>query len=154
MYQEILNDRRSGKSKGIHSDGSEDLLSILMSFEFYNGKDNEMLDELGTFFFAGMKTVQMSTANTLMFLAQNPDLKERLLNEIMPVMTEVKDNILEKLTYSKVQDFDFLIRCFFESLRIEPPVPVSSNQCFSEDVTINGFTFRAGDAFWVCMGAI
>jgi cytochrome P450 len=57
MYQEILNDRRSGKSKGIHSDGSEDLLSILMSFEFYNGKDNEMLDELGTFFFAGMKTV-------------------------------------------------------------------------------------------------
>ena len=78
MFQEILNDRRSGKSKGAHSDGSEDLLSILMSFEFYNGKDNEIVDELGTFFFAGMKTVQMTTANTLMFLAQNPDLKERL----------------------------------------------------------------------------
>ena len=51
MFQEILNDRRSGKSKGVHSDGSEDLLSILMSFEFYNGKDNEIVDELGTFFF-------------------------------------------------------------------------------------------------------
>ena len=57
MFQEILNDRRSGKSKGVHSDGSEDLLSILMSSEFYHGKDNEMLDELSTFFVAGMKTV-------------------------------------------------------------------------------------------------
>jgi len=113
-----------------------------------------IIDELATFFLAGMKTVQMTTANTLMYLSQHPELKTRLIDEIMPVMTDVKDDILEKLTWGKVENFDFLIHCFYESLRIEPPVPVSSNQCFSEDVTINGFTFKAGECFWVCMAAI
>jgi len=150
VLQEILNNRRSGKSQA-SSDGSDDLLSILMSTEFYKGKDNEMLDELCTFFLAGMKTVQLTTANTLMFLAQNPDINQRILSEIMPVMEEVKENILVNMTYEKVQEFDFLIHCFYESLRIEPPVPVSSNQCFNEDVTIKGFTFRARDPFWICI---
>jgi len=68
-FQEILNDRRSGKSMGKREDGSEDLLSILLSTEFYKGQDNVMLDELSTFFLAGMKTVALSTANTLMFIA-------------------------------------------------------------------------------------
>ena len=101
VLQEILNDRRSGKSQG-SSDGSEDLLSILMNTEFYRGNDNEMLDELCTFFLAGMKTVQLTTANTLMFLAQNPHINQRMMSEIMPVMEEVKDNILENMTYEKV----------------------------------------------------
>jgi len=45
-----------------------------------------MLDELSTFFLAGMKTIALSTANTLMFLAQNPGLKQRLIGEITPVI--------------------------------------------------------------------
>jgi len=37
MFQEILDDRRSGKTKKVHQDGSDDLLSILIESEFYQG---------------------------------------------------------------------------------------------------------------------
>ena len=52
---------------------------------FYN-TDEKMIDELCTFFLAGMKTIQLTTANLIMYLAQNPEMKQRLLDETMPVV--------------------------------------------------------------------
>ena len=73
-----------------------------MTEEFYKGRDDMMLDELSTFFLAGMKTVQLTTANTIMYLAELPEFRQRLLNEITPVMQAVAENIIEDLTYEKV----------------------------------------------------
>lgn len=73
-----------------------------MNEEFYKGKDDVMLDELSTFFLAGMKTIQLTTANTIMYLTELPELRERLLNEITPVMQAAAENIIEDLTYEKV----------------------------------------------------
>ena len=61
-----------------------------------------MIDELSTFFLAGMKTIQLTTANTIMYLAELPEFRQRLLNEITPVMQAVAENIIEDLTYEKV----------------------------------------------------
>lgn len=49
-----------------------------------------MIDELCTFFLAGMKTIQLTTANLIMYLTQNPDIKQRLLGETMPVVAKAK----------------------------------------------------------------
>lgn len=54
-----------------------------------------------------------------------PDIKAKLLKEILPAVQKAKDNIVDTLDYDTVMDFDYLQKCFYEVLRIEPPVPVS-----------------------------
>ena len=69
-------------------------------------------------------------------------------------MQAAAENTIEHLTYEKVQEFDFLHHCFYESLSIEPPVPVSSNQIFDRDVVIKNFTLKAGEPFWIYIKAM
>lgn len=53
--QRMIDERRSGVSPSKRRDG--DLLTILMSSEFYVNQDDMMIDEIFTFFLAGMKTI-------------------------------------------------------------------------------------------------
>lgn len=46
-------------------------------------------------------------------------------------------------------EFEYLRYCFYEAMRIEAPGPMTSSNCFSEDVTVNGVTIKAGDSFFV-----
>jgi cytochrome P450 len=85
VIRNIINDRKKGNTQSYNNDGSEDLLSILIKERFYN-TDEKMIDELCTFFLAGMKTIQLTTANLIMYLTQNPEMKQRLLDETMPVV--------------------------------------------------------------------
>ncbi len=55
VIQSLIDDRRKGNSKTY--DKEADLLSILLSTEFYEGRDDLMIDEILTFFVAGMKTI-------------------------------------------------------------------------------------------------
>jgi len=113
-----------------------------------------MLDELSTFFLAGMKTVQLTTANTMMFLAQNLDIKQRLLSEIMPVIREVKENIVEDFTYDKVQEFDFfylLILCCNSGLSL---LFLSLSTCALEKMLQSTIYFqKSKKMFVICMQA-
>ena len=49
-----------------------DLLSILIQNEFFESNDNLIVDELVTFFFAGMKTIQATTTNLIFHMEANP----------------------------------------------------------------------------------
>jgi cytochrome P450 len=60
------------------------------------------------FFFAGMKTIQISTSNMIYYMEKHPEYKEKLLKEILPPVEKVKDNILQGLTYDTVQEFNYL----------------------------------------------
>lgn len=73
-----------------------------------------------------MKTIQATTTNLIIQMARNPKIKEKLLAEILPVMEKAKENILEKLDYDSVMDLEYLPKCFYETLRINPPIPMSS----------------------------
>ena len=41
-------------------------------------------------------------------MTQQPELKKKLLDETMPAVEAAKDNILEKLTYETVSEFEYL----------------------------------------------
>jgi cytochrome P450 len=71
--QRMINERRSGVSPCKRKDG--DLLTILMSSEFYVNQDNMMIDEIFTFFLAGMKTIQVSTTNLIYYITKHPEIK-------------------------------------------------------------------------------
>lgn len=125
ILQTMIDDRRSGKT---NSYGDSDLLSILTVSEFFVGNDDLIKDEIVTFFFAGMKTIQVSTCNLIYYLTKHPEYKAKLLKEILPAVEKVKDNVVEGLEYETVMDFEYLNMCYNESLRMEPPAANSVMQ--------------------------
>jgi len=68
---------------------------------------------------------------------KHPEYKQRLMKEISPPVAAVKDNIVEQLTYDKVMEFDYLMMCYSESLRIEPPIASSTYLSQDQDSLIN-----------------
>jgi len=46
-----------------------------VSSEFFNNNDQEIIDEIVTFFLAGMKTIQISTTNMIYYLTKHPEYK-------------------------------------------------------------------------------
>ena len=113
-----------------------------------------IVDEILTFFMAGMKTIQVATANLIMYMTLNPAIRNRMLEEVSPALAEAGKDIVEGLAFEQVMNFDYLQRCFNESLRIEPSLPITSSQCFDRDVKINGVTFPAHQAFVIGIQAI
>jgi cytochrome P450 len=56
VLREIVEERKSGKTH-VYGSGQTDLLNILLTDEFYGSHESVLIDELITFFVAGMKTV-------------------------------------------------------------------------------------------------
>jgi len=114
-----------------------DLLTILTSVDFYRGNDNLIIDEIITFFLAGMKTIQISTTNLIYHLTKHTEIRERLLKEVLPSVEAAKDNIVDNLEYDTVMDFEYLQQCYYEALRMEPPTAQSILQSFTADIDVN-----------------
>lgn len=84
-----------------------------------------------------MKTVQISTANTICYLDMYPEVKKKLLDEILPPVEAAKDDIPKNLDYETVMDLDYLHMVFYEALRIEPPAQFGTAATMTEDTTFN-----------------
>jgi cytochrome P450 len=154
VLREIIADRRAGRSR-IYGDGHTDLLNILLESEFYKRNEACLVDELITFFVAGMKTVQHSTANLICYMDHNREIKKRLLDEIVPVVEAAKDDIVANLKYETVMDLDYLHLCYYESLRIDAPTLITAAQSFNRDVTLkNGLEVKKEDTFYVLLHAV
>lgn len=144
----IIDDRKKGMSES-YDGQSSDMLDILTKSEFFANKENKIIDEFIGMFMAGMKTTQATTTNLIQYLIKFPDLKKQLLDEINPKLDLIKDDFREKLSWDIIDEFHFNRNCFYESLRIAPPAPMSGTLCFLRDVQIKGINFPAGMAFWL-----
>ena len=51
---------------------------------------------------------------------------------------------LDMNTFDQAKD-DYLKYCFYESLRIDPPLPISTSFCMNDNVDIGGVQVRAGE---------
>lgn len=120
VLQSMIDGRRSGQKESYLGDA--DLLSIMLSSDLFSKEDELIKDEIVTFFVAGFKTIQISTTNLIYYLHKHPEIKEKLLKEILPPVEAAKDNIVEKLDYDTVMEFEYLHQCYYESLRINPPL--------------------------------
>lgn len=70
------------------------------------------------FFIAGSATSSVTMAFTLGELAKQPDIQDRVRQEII----ETLDG--DELTYEKVQQMKYLLRVIDETLRLYPPAPI------------------------------
>ena len=99
----------------------KDLLSLLMSMQDEEGDhsgmtDKQLHDEAITFFLAGYETTSLALTWAWYLLSQNPEVEERLHEELDTVLDGNPPTIndLPKLTYTEM--------IFTEVLRLYPPV--------------------------------
>lgn len=101
----MINARRADKDSK-----EDDLLTILTTVDFFQGNDDLIIDEIITFFFAGMKTIQTSTTNLIYYLTKHQDIKAKLMKEILPPVEQAaaKGSVLDNFDYDTVMEFDYL----------------------------------------------
>lgn len=86
---------------------------------------------------------------------EQPDLMKRAKDEIKRVLVDPFRNqnpegevkLWELLNYNTIEELSFFSNCFSESLRIQPPVAISSMCYLTEDTKIGPYTIRKGDPF-------
>jgi cytochrome P450 len=74
-----------------------------------------------------------------------PEIKKRLVDEIDARLDPLAENLQELFTLEEADSNEFLMRCYMESLRFEPPVPQTTSTTFTQDVELCGFNIRKGD---------
>lgn len=70
-------------------------------------------------------------------MTKHPEYKRKLLAEILPPITAVKDDIVERLEFDTVMGFDYFKACYNESMRIEPPLNELINTQFAQTTGIS-----------------
>lgn len=133
----IINQRRSsGENPG-------DLLSMLMEARDEDDQsqmnDKQLRDELITLIIAGHETTSNTLSWTWMLLAQYPEVRAKLLEEIDTVLEGRTPTVadLPRLRYA-----DLVIK---ESLRLYPAVPTFGREAV-KDCEIGGYTIPTGCA--------
>jgi cytochrome P450 len=149
--RKFMEDRRSGKNKSADGD---DLLSILLTNDYYKNDDELIIDEIFTLFLAGSKTVATTTANLICYLDKSPNSKSKLLTEVDSSLSSIKDDFMGKFDLEKAEELDYLHMCFFEALRIEAPVNAALDAVFTEEVVLGGIHFKTTDRICVAIDVI
>lgn len=122
-----------------------DFLTILIVDEMFKNRNERIIDEVLTFFFAGSQTSSVTVQNLVYALCKHPAYQDKILEElnreiVQPHLKETGRSatedmdILSLITYENCNDLQFYGSCFNESLRIMAPVYYSSSICMSEDV--------------------
>eukprot|EP00347_Sterkiella_histriomuscorum_P011732 403371320 len=126
----------------------DDLLTILLQDEIFQGHDEMILDECVTFFIAGSQTTAVTTSNLICYLTQNKEFYDKMIDELKSNLVsfgQSNEQLAKDIDLESVDNLHFLKQCFYETLRIEPPVPLSSSICLTEDQNICDVVVKEGE---------
>jgi cytochrome P450 len=133
FIRDIIQERRtSGEDRG-------DVLSSLLlavDEEEDGGKftDEEARDEVITLFIAGHETTATALTWSMILLAQNPDIQDRLYGEISSVLQG------RAPTFADLQAMTYTDRVLKESMRVYPPAWCLIARAPLEEIQIGGYT--------------
>jgi cytochrome P450 len=119
---------------------SHDLLQMLLDAQDEDGSqmtDEQLRDEMMTLFIAGHETTAIALSWTWYLLAQNPEVEEKLADELSHVLKGRAPGIsdLRALPYTEM-----VVK---ETMRLYPPAWVIGRQAL-EDFEVHGYRLRAG----------
>ncbi|XP_055923185.1 cytochrome P450 4d2-like isoform X2 [Eupeodes corollae] len=112
------------------------LLDILL-LSTIDGKplsNAEIREEVDTFMFAGHDTTKSAIGFTLYCISRNPDVQEKLVEEIQEIIGTDSD---KTVTYRELMELKYTEKVIKEGLRVYPTVPFIGRQSI-EDCNING----------------
>jgi cytochrome P450 len=141
----IVTERRATAQNGLVMD-TGDLLSMLLLARYEDGSpmsDEQVRDEAVTLFAAGHETTANAMTWTWYFLAQNPEVEDKLGAELDQVLAGQAPTVddLGRLPYSQM-----VIK---ESLRLRPPVWILNGRQAMADVTIGPYTIPEGSTIFI-----
>lgn len=99
--------------------------------------DEDILNTINTFLFAGSDTSSLAVTWALLLLAENPSFQDRLRSELLsiqpllPASALTEDEILS--LYTLISDLPFLDNVVRESIRLIPPVHSSLRVATRDD---------------------
>ncbi|XP_055923101.1 probable cytochrome P450 9f2 isoform X3 [Eupeodes corollae] len=134
------------EAKGLYIDKEPNEKPSALAREW---SDNEIVAQFFVFFFAGFEPTAVLMSFASHELMVNPDVQERLRQEIQ----DVKENLNGKpLTYEVLQSMKYMDMVVSETLRRWPPAVVTDRQCNKDfhykddeiDVTI-----KVGQHLWI-----
>ncbi|KXJ72911.1 hypothetical protein RP20_CCG016900 [Aedes albopictus] len=108
-----------------------------------NGKpltNLEIREEVDTFMFEGHDTTTSAVVFTLFNLAKNPEVQQKVYDEIVSVMGKDPQ---EPIQLSHLHDLTYTEMAIKETLRLYPSVPLIGRRCI-EEITIDGKIIPAG----------
>ena len=117
---------------------------------------HDMANHAFSFFFGGFDTVSSQTCIVAHLLAENPDVQERLQQEI----DETLKNNNGELTYDAMHNMKYLDAVISEALRLHPIVSFVDRMCVKDfDLPParpgdKSFTVKAGMNIWIPVSAI
>ncbi|KAF9080598.1 serine/threonine protein kinase, CMGC, dual-specificity [Mortierella sp. AD031] len=142
----IIEKRKETKEEFSQS-GKEDLLKLLMDATDEDGNplgEDYMIDIIVTFTIAGRDTMAQSVAWMFFAMLRNeadPNLMKNLVKEVDEVLGDGLP------TYETHKQQKYAEACFFESLRMFPPLPRNLKMCVQDDVLPDGTKIYAGELF-------
>ncbi|KAF2897325.1 hypothetical protein ILUMI_08850 [Ignelater luminosus] len=86
---------------------------------------NEVTAQAFVFFAAGFETSSTTTTFCLYELVQNPELQDKVREEINTVCEQYNG----ELTYDGVMKLKYMEKCINETLRKYPPLPIHTREC-------------------------
>ncbi|XP_063295010.1 cholesterol 24-hydroxylase-like [Pelobates fuscus] len=115
------------------------LTKILVIAEEEKGFDEEMmLDNFITFFIAGQETTANQLSFTVMELARQPEITQRLREEVDEVI-----GFKRNVSYEDLSSLTYMTQVLKESLRFYPPGP-GTGRYLAEDTVIDGIKIPGG----------
>ena len=127
------------------------MISILVQDPNYKDDVQGITDDVIVMFMVGSKTIQTTTTNLITHLLHRPDIKEKLYEELNPVLEKCKEDFMKLLTTQQVDELEYLKMCYFETLRFDTPISQSGTSMFSKDIVISGVKFPKGAPFMMSL---
>jgi cytochrome P450 len=142
---DILRIRAKSIVSGDHSIEEGDLFTCMLNFDGYRDDWEAIVDDVTTMIFAGSHTQQITTSNMMWYLDMKPELKKKCHAEVDKLLGSCEPDILKNYDYEKSMELEYLPMCFQESMRIEVPAGISTEQAFLEDCKVGNVTIKKGD---------
>ncbi|MEN2399534.1 cytochrome P450 [Flavobacterium sp. MC2016-06] len=135
IIREIIEERTTSKVE------VNDLLNMLLETRYEDSGEGmsvkQLIDEIKILFIAGHETTANALTFTMHLLGCNPEVQQKLFEEIIKVQSETDDVVeqLQKMTYTNA--------VLNESMRLYPPAWITDRQNIEDD-TIGSFNIKKG----------
>ncbi|KAF2326861.1 cytochrome P450 [Flavobacterium daemonense] len=135
IIKEIIEERSAS------NEDFNDLLAMLMGTRYEDTGESmsmkQLIDEIKVLFIAGHETTANALTFTLHFLGTNPEVQQKVFEEIIEIEAET-DNIIEQL-----QKMAYINAVLNESMRLYPPAWITDRQNIEDDV-VGNFKIKKG----------
>lgn len=129
IIREIIKVRNSSNEE------FNDLLNMLMETRYEDSGEcmsvQQLIDEIKVLFIAGHETTANALTFTLHFLGKNPDVQQKVFDEITEIELQT-DNAIEQL-----QKMTYINAVLNESMRLYPPAWITDRQNVEDDIVGN-----------------